>query len=123
MQIRKGRPPRSGRLARTGVELSREARVRLAWMDFYRRCRNVARTGRHFGISRQTFYRWQRRYDPYDLTTLEATGESTPGWGLGLTFVKRIVEEHEGILEASSDEIGIRVRVVLPAINSAGDCG
>jgi len=22
-------------------------------------------------LSRQTFYRWQRRYDPYDLTTLE----------------------------------------------------
>jgi putative transposase len=40
-------------------------------MDFYRRCRNVARTCRHFGISRQTFYRWQRRYDPYDLTSLE----------------------------------------------------
>jgi transposase-like protein len=40
-------------------------------MDFYRRGRNVARTCRHFGISRQTFYRWQRRYDPYDLTTLE----------------------------------------------------
>jgi hypothetical protein len=40
-------------------------------MDFYRRCRNVAHTCRHFGISRQTFYRWQRRYDPYDLTTLE----------------------------------------------------
>ena len=71
MQVHKGKPPRSGRLAGTGVELSRDARVRLAWMDFYRRCRNVARTGRHFGISRQTFYRWQRRYDPYDLTTLE----------------------------------------------------
>ena len=40
-------------------------------MDFYRRSRNVAHTCRHFGISRQTFYRWQRRYDPYDLTTLE----------------------------------------------------
>jgi putative transposase len=51
--------------------LSREARVRLAWMDFYRRSRNVAHTCRHFGVSRQTFYRWQRRYDPYDLTTLE----------------------------------------------------
>ena len=25
----------------------------------------------HFGISRQTFYRWQRRYDPCDLTSLE----------------------------------------------------
>jgi putative transposase len=72
MQIRKGKPPGSGQLARTGVELSREARVRLHWMDFYRRGRNVARTCRHFGISRQTFYRWQRRYDPFDLTTLEA---------------------------------------------------
>ena len=71
MQIHRGKPPGSGRLARTGVELSREAGVRLSWMDFYRGCRNVARTCRHFGISRQTFYRWQRRYDPYDLTTLE----------------------------------------------------
>jgi len=71
MQIRGGKPPGSGRLARTGVELSREARVRLAWMDFYSRCGKVAHTCRHFGISRQTFYRWQRRYDPYDLTTLE----------------------------------------------------
>jgi len=53
------------------MELSREARIRLAGMDCYRRCRNVAYTGRHFGISRQTFYRWQRRYDPYDLNTLE----------------------------------------------------
>jgi signal transduction histidine kinase len=50
-----------------------------------------------------------------------ATGESTPGWGLGLTFVKRIVEEHRGILEASSDESGIRVRVVLPATVLSGD--
>ena len=72
MQVRKGKPPGSGQLARTGVELSREARVRLHWMDFYRRARNVARTCCHFGISRQTFYRWQRRYDPFDLTTLEA---------------------------------------------------
>ena len=71
MQIRRGKPPGSGRLARTGVELSREARVRLAWMDFYGRCCNVVHTCRDFGISRQTFYRWQRRYDPYDLTTLE----------------------------------------------------
>ena len=71
MQVRKGKPPGSGQLARTGVELSREARVRLHWMDFYRRYRNVARTCRHFGISRQTFYRWQRRYDPQDLTSLE----------------------------------------------------
>src|SRR5208282_5174506 len=71
MQIRSGKPPRAARLATTGVELSREARVRLAWMDFYRRCQRVAHTCRHFGISRQTFYRWHRRYDPMDLTSLE----------------------------------------------------
>jgi signal transduction histidine kinase len=44
-----------------------------------------------------------------------ATGESTPGWGLGLTFVKRIVEEHRGRIEAFSGRDEIRVRVVLPA--------
>jgi transposase InsO family protein len=71
MQVRDGELPRARQLARTGKELSREARTRLAWMDFYRRSRNVARTCRHFGISRQTFYRWQRRYDPQNLATLE----------------------------------------------------
>jgi signal transduction histidine kinase/CHASE2 domain-containing sensor protein len=49
------------------------------------------------------------------------TDESTPGWGLGLTFVKRIVEEHRGVIEASSDKSGIRVRVVLPVIVSSSD--
>jgi putative transposase len=71
MQIREGRPPRSGRLKRVGVELGRAARVRLTWMDYYRATENVALTCRHFGISRQSFYRWQRRYDALDLTTLE----------------------------------------------------
>jgi putative transposase len=72
MQVHHGKARGSSRLARTGVELSREARVRLSWMDFYRDSHNAARTCRHFGISRQTFYRWQRRYDPLDLSTLES---------------------------------------------------
>jgi len=71
MQPKSGKPPRSARLATFGVELSREAQVRLAWMDFHRRTQNVALTCRHFGISRQTFYRWRKRYEPLDLTTLE----------------------------------------------------
>src|SRR5579864_3620955 len=50
-----------------------------------------------------------------------SAGESTPGWGLGLTFVKRIVEEHHGTIEATSDEGGIRVRVILPATVSPGE--
>jgi transposase InsO family protein len=53
------------------VDLSRAAQVRLAWMDFHRRTQNVALTCRHFGISRQTFYRWRKRYEPMDLASLE----------------------------------------------------
>jgi putative transposase len=71
MQPKSGKPPRSARLARIGVELSRGAQTRLAWMDFHRRTQNVALTCRHFGISRQTFYRWLKRYEPLDLTSLE----------------------------------------------------
>jgi putative transposase len=71
MQVHEGELPRARQLARTGKELSREARVRLDWMDFNCRSQNVARTCRHFGISRQTFYRWRRRYDPQNLATLE----------------------------------------------------
>ena len=59
-------------LARLGKRLSRAARTRLQWMLFYLfNGRNAAHTCRHFGISRQTFYRWRRRFDRHDLTTLE----------------------------------------------------
>jgi putative transposase len=53
-------------------ELSRAAKTRLAWMDHYARHGNVSFTCRHFGISRETFYVWKRRYDPQHLRTLEA---------------------------------------------------
>lgn len=70
MQIQ-AKMPRARQLAGSGVELSREARARLAWMDFYRTHHNAALTCRRFGISRQTFYRWWRRFEPPDLSTLE----------------------------------------------------
>jgi putative transposase len=59
------------RLAET-PELSRQARQRLKWMDYYQEHNSNARlTCRHFDISPQTFYRWKRRYDPQDLRSLE----------------------------------------------------
>jgi putative transposase len=52
--------------------LSAEAKKRLAWFDFYRaNGENAALTCRHFGISRECFYEWKRRYDPFNLRTLE----------------------------------------------------
>jgi putative transposase len=72
MQIRWGKVPQARQLARLGPELSREGQLRLSWMSHYfRNGRNAAFTCRHFGISRQTFYRWWRRYDPHNLTRLE----------------------------------------------------
>lgn len=72
MHIVSARVPGAARLVRV-PELSREARQKLKWMDHYEgHGRNAALTCRYFGISRQTFYRWRRRYDPWDLTTLEA---------------------------------------------------
>jgi putative transposase len=61
------------RLARLHLkDLSREARRRLAYIDWYfAHGKNVSLTCRHFAISRQTFYRWLKRYDPFNLATLE----------------------------------------------------
>jgi len=64
--------PEARQLASLGKQLSRAAQNRLQWMLFYYfNGRSVARTCRHFGISRQTFYRWKRRFQRHDLSTLE----------------------------------------------------
>jgi len=57
-------------LVRQGT-VSPVAAARLKWMDHYALHQNARLTCRHFDISPQTFYRWKRRFDPYDLTTLE----------------------------------------------------
>ena len=64
--------PDARQLASLGKSLGKAARQRLQWMLYYYfNGRNVARTCRHFAISRQTFYRWKRRFDRHDLSTLE----------------------------------------------------
>ena len=53
------------------ANLSKQAKLRLKWFDYHRKCGNVAKTCRYFGISRQCFYEWRKRYDPNNLYTLE----------------------------------------------------
>lgn len=72
MRFIDGMAPGARRLAGRGKELSRDAKRRLQWMDFYYLHGHNARlTCRHFGITPQTFYRWKRRYDPERLESLE----------------------------------------------------
>jgi putative transposase len=71
-QIRWDELSEARQLARLGKSLSRAARTRLQRMLFYLfNGRNAARTCRHFGISRQTLYRWLPRFEHHDLSTLE----------------------------------------------------
>jgi transposase InsO family protein len=71
VRIVSGMAPGARRLAGHGSELSRDARARLKWVDYYRfHGYNARLTCRHFGIAPQTFYRWRRRYDPKDTLDL-----------------------------------------------------
>src|SRR3990170_1644078 len=72
MRIISGTASGALRLGALGADLSKDARRRLKWMDYYEaHGRNAALTCRYFGISRQTFYRWRRRYHPRRLQSLE----------------------------------------------------
>jgi len=85
-KIRWWEVPEARQLASLGKNLSRADQNRLQWMLFYYfNGRSVARTCRHFGISRQTFYRWKRRFHRHDITTLEDRSHRphkvrTPTW-------------------------------------------
>jgi transposase InsO family protein len=58
-------------------QLSQEAKSRLKWMDYYKHTKNISLTCRHFNISRKTFHKWKKLYDPYNLATLES-GDRAP---------------------------------------------
>jgi putative transposase len=113
MQPKSGKPPRAARLATTGVELSRAAQVRLAWMDFHRRTQNVALTCRHFGISRQTFYRWRKRYEPMDLTSLEERSHGPhhprqPSWSF--SFERKVLTLRLQFPRWGKDKLAVLLR-------------
>ncbi len=52
--------------------LSKDGLKRLSWFDYYlSHHKNASLTCRYFGISRDTFYRWKRRFQPRYLQSLE----------------------------------------------------
>ena len=72
MKVISGVVPGASRLAKLQGELSKRARQRLKWFDYYNsHGQNARLTCRYFGISPQTFYCWKKRYDPKRLESLE----------------------------------------------------
>lgn len=53
------------------VNLSREAKHRLRVISYYLSCKSVSLTCRHYGICRSYFYKWYKRFNPYNLSSLE----------------------------------------------------
>lgn len=52
--------------------LSKEAKKRLKWIDYYLKHKNGRKTCRYFGISQTTFYKWFYRYQEMGLKGLES---------------------------------------------------
>jgi putative transposase len=116
--------PGSIRLGKRTADISREAQLRVKWFDYYFSHGNNAQlTCRHFGISRQTFYRWKRRYNPQKLTTLESLScrprnTRQPTWSTELTAaVLKLREENprwgkDKLADLLQDE-GYRVSVSM----------
>ncbi len=66
--------PGAASIARSAqfANLSKKAKQRLKWMDWYYAHKENARAAcRHFDIYPDTFYTWKNRYNPYDLSSLE----------------------------------------------------
>jgi len=106
--------PGAGRVARLSVELSHQARQRLRWMEHYEsHGHNAALTCRYFGISRQSFYRWKRRYDRWDLSSLEGRSRRPkrlrkPTWSTELS--KSVLKLREQYPRWGKDKVVVLLR-------------
>ena len=80
-------------------DLSRDARRRLAMLDWHRdHGANVSLTARHYGVARPTVYRWLERFDRFRLETLEDRGSAPhrrrrPTWTLAQLAAVRTIRE------------------------------
>ena len=52
------------------LKISKEGRNRLEWIIYWRQGRTKRQTGRHFGISGKTFYKWWQEFDEDNLYSL-----------------------------------------------------
>lgn len=68
--------PQNLKQIRQTTSLSKQAKQRLRWIDYYHKhAKNARLTCRHFGIHHRTFYRYYQRFKLQGLVGLEARSE------------------------------------------------
>jgi transposase InsO family protein len=96
-------------------ELSKRGRQRLSWIDFYfAHQKNASLTCRHFAISRDTLYRWLRRYDSTDLSTLNDRSRA-PRTKRGRTTPAPTIDAVLGVRDTHPEWSKYKIGVILRA--------
>ncbi len=89
--------PKSSQIAIIS-KLSKEAKKRLKWLDWYAAHESNARlTCHHFGLSPDVFYRWKNRFNPYDLLILEDDKITRTLYSIskkGVLYIKNAYQNH-----------------------------
>lgn len=95
--------------------LSKDGLKRLAWMDYYlSHNKNASLTCRYFGISRDTFYRWKRRFQPRYLQSLEDdTRTRRPKKVRAMTTPQRVQERVYTIRKADVEKSKYEIQAEL----------
>jgi transposase InsO family protein len=52
------------------LKVSKKARLRLEWIIYYYQGHGASQTSRHFGLSRKTFHKWFREFDPDNIYSM-----------------------------------------------------
>lgn len=95
--------------------LTKEAVIRLSWLDWYF-ChgKNAEVTCRHFGISKSVFYRWKNRFNPHNLKSLEFdTDMRRPHHLRTMTTPQFLIDEVVKIRKADLEKSKYEIRAEL----------
>lgn len=104
--------PRLGSI-KTTVSLSKQAKLRLKWLDYYLAHDNNARlTCRHYGIAHRTFYRYYNRFKLQGLVGLE-TRSQRPNQVRKPTTPRPVVNAVRALRKANPEYSKYKLAVIL----------
>ncbi len=112
MGLRSVAPPKLRQVKQT-VTLTKAAKLRLSWLDYYQaHGQNAALTARHFGMSRSCFFKWKARYDQRGLAGL-CDQAKRPNTSRQPTTPLPVVDAIRGLRKANPEFSKYKLAVIL----------